>query len=206
MTKNQTVASFIIGEPAGYQTVNYCNTNHKDIGVAVEKEFPHVAYIQSRRGLRDEHGKVVSLEQQVVVIKCSGSLISENFVLTTSLCVSDTRHDSALVYFGVLNLTTEFEYFSKMEVPGRNIKTLKELSLLKLLQKVETNEMVMPICLSSATSEKFVLTGWTGYKYECNPLLKKWYIEAGNVKTCKNDFLCIESANIVNYHEVRGRR
>ena len=202
MTKNVTISSFIIDEPEELQLINYCNTNQRDIGVAVEKEFPHVAYIFGRIILKDRNGNVVKPVQQVVETKCSGSLITENFVLTTALCVSKNRHSSAIVHFGVLNLTLEFEAHSTVEIPKINLLTFLEITLLRLVKRMNVNESIMPACLSSVSNSKFILSGWTGYKYECNPLLKKWYIREEDVEKCGKTMLCIESANIINYYEV----
>lgn len=202
MIKNVTISSFILDEPAELKLTNFCNTNQRDIGVAVEKEFPHVAYIIGRKILKDRNGNVVKPVQQVVETKCSGSLITENFVLTTALCVSKNLHSSAIVYFGVLNLTSEFEAHSTVEIPKINILTFLEITLLKLSNRMDVNESIMPVCLSFESNTKFVLSGWTGYKYECNPLLKKWYIPEEEVQKCGKTMLCVASENIFNYHEV----
>ena len=135
MTKNVTLSSFIIDEPEEYQTTNYCNTNQRNIGVAVEKEFPHVAYIYGKKILKHRNGSVVKPVQQVVETKCSGSLITENFVLTTALCVSKNLHSSAVVHFGVLNLTSEFEAHSTVEIPKSDFLTFLEITLLRLINK-----------------------------------------------------------------------
>ncbi|XP_070499001.1 serine protease snake-like [Chironomus tepperi] len=201
MTKNVTISSFIIDEPEELQLINYCNTNQRDIGVAEKNEFPHVAYIVGKKILRDRNGNVVNPVQQVAETKCSGSLITENFVLTTALCVSKNLHSSAIVHFGVFNLTSEFEAHSTVEIPKHDLLTFLEISLLRLTNGMSLSESVMPACLSSVDNSKFVLSGWTGYKYECNPLLKKWYIQGQDVMKCGKTKLCVGSSNIINYHE-----
>jgi hypothetical protein len=202
MLKNVTISSFIIDEPEQHQLINFCNTNQRDTGVAVEKEFPHVAYIFGKKILTDRNRNIVKPVQQVVETKCSGSLITENFVLTTALCVSKNRHSSAIVHFGVLNLTSEFEAYSTVEIPKINFLTFLEVTLLRLINKVDVSESIMPACLSSVGNDKFILSGWTGFKYECNPLLKKWYIREEDVIKCGKTTLCVDSANVINYHEV----
>jgi len=202
MIKNVTISSFIIDEPEELQLIDFCNTNQRDIGVAVEKEFPHVAYIIGRKILKDRNGNVVKPVQQVVETKCSGSLITESFVLTTALCVSKNRHSSAIVHFGILNLTSEFEVHSTVDVPKNNLLTFLEITLLRLSNRMDINENMMPACLSSVSNSKFILSGWTGYRFECNPLLKKWYIREEEVKKCGKTMLCVDSSSIINYYEV----
>lgn len=190
MKKNLTISSFIIGEPEAYQMIGFCNTNKNDIGVAVEKEFPHITYIVGKP------------EQPLPESKCLGSLITEKFVLTTALCVNYIRHSSATVYFGVLNLTTEFQAYDHVVVYRHSIYSLEDITLLQLPKVMEISENIFPTCLSTFSNDKFVLTGWTGYRFDCNPVLKKWYIESDEVGACGKKKLCFNSTNIVNYHEV----
>lgn len=191
--RNETVSSFVLGEPGFIKKVPFCHQNENDIGTASEKEFPHVAIIklQSRTLPRSAFGSST---------KCIGSLISERHVITSAFCVFSDQSHEVTVELGVLNFNEVglSESFNVDEIDHKF-----GVAILKLDRKVVFSESVMPICL--LTDENFstqaLVSGWTGDWRDCDPKLKKWHVESKKLEKSRWQIKIVETA-MLNYRQV----
>jgi Trypsin len=193
--RDETVSSFVIGEPKLVEKVAFCNQNENDIGIASENEFPHMAVIklQNRAMIRNSIGSVS---------KCLGSLISEQHVLTSVFCVfSDEKHEVS-VELGVFNFNEVGLHhgFGVVEIDKKY-----GVTILKLNRKASISETVLPICLFSGESfsSQVLLSGWTGDWRECDPKLKKWHVGNRLIEKMRWQ-MKIDEASILNYRQVIG--
>lgn len=193
MRKNETTQSFILGEPPVVKITEICNQNKDNIGIASEKEFPHIALIKLKGKARGQYRSEM---------KCVGSLISDRYVLTSTYCVSSDLNYQINVELGVININSIDLSMNSFKVIEVTIKY--GITLLKLNRKVTFNEFIIPACLypDKKASTEFLLTGWTGDWFECDPKLKKWHIS--------NDLVeysvwkqTIDEAAIINYRQVK---
>lgn len=196
MMKNETIESFVYGEPPTVKSTPICYQNKANIGIGSEKEFPHIALIRLKSLPRNRYR---------TEIKCVGSLISDRFVLTSSYCIKFTGNlksqyhiNVELGVFHINSVDLSMSSFKAVEV-----STKFGITLLKLDRRVVFNEFIQPICLypDKQAASEFLLTGWTGDWLECDPKLKKWHIENHLVD---HEFwrLTIDEAAIINYRQV----
>lgn len=196
MMRNETVESFVFGEPSTIETVTICNQNNRDIGLAVMKEFPHVALIRVRK----QHPKRTNMLSET---RCVGTLISERHVITSVFCVFLEQNQEITVHLGVFNDDSIDENSKTYKV--EDFETKYGVTILKLnIVKVEFSEHIMPICLhpDKSTKSSFLLAGWIGDWRDCDPKLKKWHIDNQLVKFDKWN-LQVDESMIINYRQVR---
>lgn len=176
-------------------TIETCNHNPRDIGIAVPREFPHVALIT----LQSKHASRVNFRTQQ---KCVGSLVSDRHVITSQFCISFYSDQIVKVRLGVFNYD-EFNSGEK-SYNADVVESKYGLSILKLQSKVEFSETIMPACLfpEKITASPFLLTGWTGDWRDCFPKLRKWQINNDLVEI--NAFwMTVDEAVVINYRQVR---
>jgi Trypsin len=200
MKRNETIISFILGEPSILKEVDICSTNRADNGIAKGHEFSHVAMLEGRLKFQQT--------STIYTNKCLGSLISHNFILTTSKCIDTSRHYFALVRLGNIKFDTSSDSEKTFEIESFNIHTRRPLTLLKLPQKIEIDEFIAPVCLPPNvfyrySEAQFVLSGWSGNQLECNKDMKKWMIPKVSLRECNQTSICMNADDIVNYYEVK---
>lgn len=120
-----------------------------------------------------------------------------------------SRHTHASLKFGVFIYENESD--GDFEVPRENFVSRNQLTLMKLPSEIETNELIFPINLPTIAFEnlsngKLILAGWTGYKYECNQQMRKWFVKGEAFISCGENLICLSEADIINYREVRNIR
>lgn len=191
--KREAVDSFILGEPSSVSKTPVCHQNTANVGIASEKEFPHIAIIklQHRQMQRNTYGALT---------KCVGSLISDQHVITSIFCVQSDINHEVTVQLGGINFN---ENNSDNIYEVEDIDKIHGVAVLKLKTKVEFNENVMPICLfpnQNITSD-VILAGWTGDWRECDPKLKKWHV-ANNFVEHGTWHLKIDESIVINYRQV----
>ena len=183
----------MLGESPIMKRTKFCYQNKADLGIATEKEFPHTAVIQVE-DLRVNKNDFMNRTSQ-----CGGSLVSDRHVMTSFYCVSSAVNYKLSVYLGVFNLNA-IDDGIRYDVDEVNVKY--GVAILKLSRKVEFNEKIMPVCLSSGNdlTSPVILTGWSGDWRECDPKLKKWHIEPQSIIKTTWHLKVIEST-IINYRQ-----
>lgn len=138
--------------------------------------------------------------------KCAGALITKKVVVTAQTCVNSSRHLVANIRFGMLifNATKSIKSF---EINQNDMMAKNQLTLLKLPEEIEINEFMMPAHMPTSTfdtlfDEKLILSGWTGYRYECNQQMRKWFIRKMLFRSCGDNLICLNELDIINYREV----
>lgn len=134
-------------------------------------------------------------DDEEYVWKCSGSLISDLFVLTSAHCNNDP------IKYALLGISRILDYLYK-EVRGIESKTTQgELALIKLDKSVSFNEHILPLCLHHSKiifeikkGTKMIESGWAQpFETQNLPLLRK---ELKVLKTC-----CCNKNNYNNFNE-----
>ena len=104
--------------------------------------------------------------------KCVGSLISDRYVLTSSVCVKSKRHNVVGVRLGEHTLgndTHSEEFCIEKIIPHDGFKQGKkqfnnDIALLKLCSLVKFSDYIKPICLSkdslSKPEDNIFISGW----------------------------------------------
>lgn len=137
--------------------------------------------------------------------KCAGALITNNIVLTSDSCVNSTKHAAASIKFGVL-IFNDTKSLKSFEIRQNDMMTQYHLTILKLPEELEINEFIapahMPNFVFDVLSGNILLAGWTGFKYECNQQLRKWFIPATKFWSCGDNLICLNQTDILNYREV----
>lgn len=179
----------------------FCNVNPVDNGIAMKKEFPHIVVIEGKVLKPIGRFKILKIDS-----KCSGSLLTKRIVVTSQTCVDSRKHIAATIKFGMLVFNAT-EYVKSYEIAESGLMTENQLTILKLPEDVTENEFIMPIhmpklSLDSLSIEKFLLAGWTGYRYECDQRMRKWFIQKSHFRSCGDNLICLDESNIVNYREV----
>lgn len=179
----------------------FCNTNPVDNGIALEKEFPHIAIIEAKVEKIIGRFKILKIDA-----KCTGSLITKNIVITAQTCVNSSRHLAANIKFGmvIFNATKSIK---SLEISQNDMVTENQLTVLKLPEEIEINEYMMPAHMPTSTFdtllvENMILSGWTGYRYECNQQMRKWLIRKMSFRSCGDNLICLNELDIINYREV----
>lgn len=191
LTKRETAVPFVLGEPPDVTRIDVCHQNKEDIGVALELEFPHIAVIK----LRSRQASNLRNDS-----KCIGSLISDFHVITSVHCIHSDLNHFVTVQLGSFKLEDTAE-----GVEVEDIEKKYGIAILKLKEKVEFRDNVLPICLSpdQETSSQVLLAGWTGDWRECDPKLRKWIV--GNHLIEKNVWqIKINESAILNYRQVNS--
>lgn len=179
-----------------------CRINPSDNGIASMGEFPHIVLVIGKIFNRNSR-----YNKFIYDTKCAGSLVTTSHVMTSILCASPSRHTHASLKFGVL-LYDEFDGTnSDAVVMKENFMSRNQITLMKLPSEIETNKLVLPVNLPSIafenlSTEKLILSGWTGYKYECNQQMRKWFLQRNSFKSCEKNLICLRKTDIVNYREV----
>ncbi|XP_063911982.1 serine protease snake-like [Zophobas morio] len=121
-------------------------------------EFPHmvrIGYSSKRANTR--------------VWLCGGSLISEQYILTTASCLSTVNKDAEVVVLGVTNLNDtdhkqEIKIAEKIIHPKFKRRSFyDDIGLIKLERPIEIDSYIRPACLYSNSQirvEKAIATGW----------------------------------------------
>lgn len=179
-----------------------CRINPSDNGIASMGEFPHVVLVIGKIFNRNSR-----FNKFVYDTKCAGSLVTKLHVITSILCVNSSRHTHASVKFGVLFYDAFDGPKSDAVLVRENFITRNHITLMKMPLEIETNELILPTHLPSIAFEnlsngKLILSGWTGYKYECNQQMRKWFLQKNAFKSCGKNLICLSEADIVNYREV----
>ncbi|XP_037029799.1 serine protease snake-like [Bradysia coprophila] len=160
-SENEATDRISIAKCTEYQKICPLETSpfNIDAEVAAAKEFPHMALI----GYQGEN-KTKWL--------CSGSLISENFVLTAGHCASSRHHVPTHVRLGDLDFDTEAD---DVDVRQFNVtetflypdfassSNYDDIALLKIDRTVDFSQYIQPACLphlSTEISNKVVAAGW----------------------------------------------
>ncbi|XP_023310067.1 serine protease snake-like isoform X1 [Anoplophora glabripennis] len=154
--------------------------------LAARREFPHMALI----------GYQPSDEIRWL---CGGSLISENFVLTSAVCLF-TKYDGypKLVRIGFTNKTdpTHMQERTVSEIiphPKHNNKKYHDIGLLKLSKDVKFSTYVRPACLQTEYYIPHILaiaSGWGSLNFTndlSNDLLAT-VLEFYSVDECNNTY------------------
>lgn len=180
----------------------FCNTNPVDNGVAIEKEFPHIAIIEAKVEKVIGRFKILRIDT-----KCAGSLITKKLVVTAQTCVNSTRHLAANIKFGML-IFNETRSIKSIEISQNDMVSEKHLTVLKLPEEIEINEFIMPAKIPTSTfdtliDEKVILSGWTGFRYECNQQMRKWFLRKMLFRSCGDNLMCLNELDIINYREVK---
>lgn len=128
------------------------NKNNSQKIEAEPLEYPHAAILGYK-----------SLEMvNVLEWRCSGSLISDRFVLTAANCLLTKYGPVQLIRLGVIQLTDNFEaddcpedYGASEQIPHPNYSAItdtNDIGLIRLDRRVQFSPYVRPICLP-ATGE-----------------------------------------------------
>lgn len=133
-------------------------------------------------------------------------MVAKNWVITSTTCFNVSRHAHASIKFGV-SFFNEDSGTSAAVVQRENCVSRNQLTLMKLSVEIENNEQILPtnfptIAFENLSVRKLILAGWTGYRYECNQQMKKWFIWRDAFKSCGNNLICLSEADIINYREV----
>ncbi|XP_018562110.1 serine protease persephone-like isoform X2 [Anoplophora glabripennis] len=154
--------------------------------LAARREFPHMALI----------GYQPSDEIRWL---CGGSLISENFVLTSAVCLF-TMHDgyAKLVRIGFTNKTDPTHMLERtvseiIPHPEYNENKYHDIGLLRLSTDINFNTYVRPACLQTEYYIPHILaiaSGWGGFNITedgSNDLLAT-VLEFYSVNECNNTY------------------
>ena len=121
-----------------------------------ENGFPHACLIEFEIDGKEFH------------FDCSGSLISERFVMATAHCAYGIEKGKAkFVKIGDLtrpNSTYTYKIIERIKYPTFTLKTFdNDIALFKLDRDVEFNDNVRPICLPTQdeTPEQAMFSGWS---------------------------------------------
>lgn len=190
--RNETINSFIFGEPPTIKQVPFCNQNKENIGIASEMEFPHIALIKLQK-IADNHH---------FISKCVGSLISDRHVITSFYCVSSLVKYDVKVQLGVSYLDSEDSFSNIHDV--ESLETKYGVTILKLQSQVYFSQKIMPACLftKKLVTPEVILAAWSGDWRECDPMLKKWHI-SNTAVNISNLQIRVDQSTIVNYRQVR---
>jgi hypothetical protein len=193
LIKNETINSFVLGEPSTITTTEFCNHKRENTGIASDKEFPHIALIKLDDGVPKTYHQEV---------KCVGTLISDRHVMTSYFCVNSLIKHKVFVYLGTFNYNLSGEGVRSFEV--ESAESIYGVTILKLKNQVSFDERIMPACLftGKSTASDILLTGWTGDWRECDPRLKKWLVRNSLVVNVNRWQMTIDQSSILNYREV----
>ncbi|XP_018562074.1 uncharacterized protein LOC108904131 [Anoplophora glabripennis] len=150
--------------------------------LASRREFPHMALI----GYKTDNE---------VLWGCGGSVISENFVLTSAHCLKKQQLGPAtLVRVGFTNKTdlTHMQERTVSEIipyPEYSFTRYHDVGLLKLSRNLELNTYVRPACLQTKKNipfEKAIASGWgvTEFSGDTSSDLLKVVLEFFSVDKC----------------------
>lgn len=105
--------------------------------------------------------------------KCVGSLISDRYVLTSSVCVTAKNHIMIGAVVGVhsLHVGTHSQFYGiEKIIPHEHFKNGKkefdhDIGLIKLNDTVKYSDYIQPVCLPKSSSlvqpeDKVLVTGW----------------------------------------------
>lgn len=172
-----------------------CRTNPTDNGIAAREEFSHIALVS---------GKYFHKKSKKFIYDapCAGLLVSKLHVITSTTCVDGKRHTRASIKFGVLFYNGSDS--NSIVLQAEKIVSKNQLTIIELPSEIETNDLIsLPSDMfENLTSEKLILTGWTGYRYECNQQMRKWFIRRDAFKSCETNLICLSENDIINYREV----
>lgn len=180
-----------------------CRMNPSDNGIAANGEFPHVVLVIGK--IFDNN---LRSNKFVYDTQCAGILVGKLHVITSTTCVNVSRHTHASIKFGISVYNRN--YGSQAAVVLREkIVSHKQMTIIELPSEIKTNGLISPTNLPAQSfenllGEKLILTGWTGYKYECNQQMRKWIIQRDKFKSCEEkNLICLNETDIINYREVR---
>lgn len=196
LVKNETINSFILGEPSTISRVEICHQNKENIGIASEMEFPHIGLIklQEVNDIRRHHN---------IEAKCVGSLISERHVITSFYCVNSLIKYQVTVQLGVFNYDSSDSNLKTHKV--ESLETKYGVTILKLQNNVVFAENIMPACLypDKVSTSEVLLAAWNGDWRECESKLKKWHINNNEVIHSNRWQISIDQSAIINYRQVQ---
>lgn len=79
------------------------------------------------------------------VVFCNGILNSDQFVLSSALCVTSDATEYS-IYLGAYNLD-DLDQFEGFEISKIHLYDAFDIALLKMKSRVSFNEFIQPICL-----------------------------------------------------------
>lgn len=126
-------------------------------------EYGHVAAI------------ICNLEDDVEA-KCTGSLISENFILTSRICIEGCASIQRVILgspFVCLNCEQNFPYTYSVnkiflpDIQGKEATSYEDIALIKLNENVTFSTFIKPACIYTKSDLQnetdLVAIGWQGY-------------------------------------------
>ncbi|XP_028135374.2 phenoloxidase-activating factor 3-like [Diabrotica virgifera virgifera] len=179
----------------------------RDVGIFVKgetkplpKQYPHIARI----GFGPEESKEWL---------CSGSLISDNFVLTAAHCLESREYGEAKwVRLGDLDISSD-----KDEADPQDFKILKriphpnyldsikynDIALIQIEKYIHRSSFVYPACLQSkrlSHEPSMIASGWgkTKYSEESSNFLLQVYLKEIGTKECNNFYSDAKSSFLPN--------
>ncbi|KAK9704177.1 Trypsin [Popillia japonica] len=133
---------------------------------------------------------------------CTGTLISENYVLTVAHCVTHYRNPPLMIRAGTIDMFGEEDRVKPQDVaisdiivhPDYDKRQYKnDLALVKLAKPVRFTSYVQPACLYTGKDipDKMVVTGWgrilqTDHKF--SDLLLKTHLVLKDSKSCNDTY------------------